>query len=89
MEGCGFMVSPMPMQALLADVTVASVAINPSANDIDMLADVNLDDSVDNVIDFEFFQSEQDFISKFENTFGFYSTDNQSGEFGYPMDSGV
>lgn len=93
-DGFGFMVSPMPLQGnLFTDVTAASVTINPSANNIDMLADDNLNDvtiNVDNVIAFMYFDSEADFTQRFENTFGFYDSDTgQSGEFGYPMDSGL
>ncbi len=82
----GLFVSPMPVSLnSLSEVTTSTV-IND--NVMDMLyedADVG---QIDDVVDILWFQSEADFISKFEGVFGFYNgNETQSAEFGYPRAS--
>jgi len=79
-EGMPFMASPMPVAANMFGDTLTTTV----SNDIeDMLYDENQNNLIDEVVKIEFFESEADFISRFEGAFGYYTSD-PSGEFGYP-----
>lgn len=79
--GDNFFVSSIPMSEGFDGRTQTATYI-PDV--IDMLNDPGNQGLIDNVTKFEFFDSEADFTSRFDNVFGFYTSDSgQSREFGY------
>lgn len=83
----GFFVSPMPISLNPLGETGTSTVVSDIQ---DMLIDEAQNDLIDEVVDTMFVESEQDFYSRFEGVFGFYTGNyTQSAEFGYPANSNL
>jgi hypothetical protein len=78
----GFLVSPSPV-VLNPFSEVSTDTSKMEVLDLDSDEDVN--DLNDEVVSIMYFESEQDFYSRFDGVFGYYKSDSgQSAEFGYP-----
>lgn len=79
-NGSQFMVSPTPIR-------IESELSSTADDFLDLVHDADIKE-IDPIVSFEFFASEADFYSKYETTFGYY-TSNASKEFGYPLASNL
>jgi len=78
----GFLVSPMPVAPNMYDETGTATVFSDV---LDMDADGAEAGLIDEVVDLMFFDSETDFYSRFDGTFGYYTENDAEGaEFGYP-----
>jgi hypothetical protein len=81
-KSTGQFISPMPFKHnAMADVTTTTIITDV----VDMLYDDDDNNHIDEVTKIMYFESENDFIRRYEGVIGFYDgNESQSEEFGYP-----